>query len=76
MMMMMMSMMMNDDDDDEEEEEYDDDDVGWYADSNPIRVKSSLIIIIIRYSITMKLSSAAVSVTLGTSKNKDARDID
>ena len=37
-------------DDDEEEEEYDDDDddVGWYADSNPIRLKlSSLIIIII-----------------------------
>ena len=36
-----------DDDDDEEEEEYDDvDDVGWYADSNLIRLKSSLFIII------------------------------
>ena len=36
-----------DDEEEEEEEEYDDDDaVGWYADSNPIRVKSSLIIII------------------------------
>ena len=29
-------------DDDNEEEEYDDDDdVDWYADSNPIRLKSS-----------------------------------
>ena len=36
------------DDDEEEEEEYDDvDDVGWYADSNPIRIKSSSLIIII-----------------------------
>ena len=35
--------------DDNEEEEYDDDDddVGWYADSNPIRLKSSSLIIII-----------------------------
>ena len=35
-------------DDDNEEEEYDDDDdVDWYADSNPIRLKSSSLIIII-----------------------------
>ena len=34
--------------DDEEEEEYDDDDVVvWYADFNPIRLKSSSLIIII-----------------------------
>ena len=38
----------DEDDDDEEEEEYDyDDAVGWYADSNPIRLKSSSLIIII-----------------------------
>ena len=48
------------DDDDDEQKEYDDDDeddvdvyddddddVGWYADSNPIRLKSSSLIIII-----------------------------
>ena len=35
------------DDDEYEDDEYDDEyDVDWYADSNPIRVKSSLIIII------------------------------
>ena len=39
----------DDDEYDEDDDEYDDDDddVGWYADSNPIRLKSSSLIIII-----------------------------
>jgi len=44
MMMVLMISIEYDDDDDEYDD--DDDDVSWYAHSNPIRVKSSLIIII------------------------------